>query len=261
MKYNPNYLDNLNIIPIDNLNYLNEINDSIIKNDISDDFIMGLGVDFIYTSSQIEGNSYTLAETITLLEYGRTAGGKIWTDAKMINNLKDAFNDVNNSIYSFLDEEKSISSIKDLHFTLSDELIERKMKGVVRDSSVKIGGTKYQPLSNPTQLTNELKYLVKQSLKLSGFEKAIYLHMNLSYLQYFKDVNKRTSRLVQNAVLKEEDKFYFIPKIEDISQYVESIIEYYETGSYDKYLEYFTKTYKKTLDIFNDNEVEISREI
>ncbi|MBR5675126.1 MAG: Fic family protein, partial [Neisseriaceae bacterium] len=35
----------------------------------------------------------------------------------------------------------------------------------------------------------------------NAFEQAIFLHCNTAYLQYFRDGNKRTARLLQTAAM------------------------------------------------------------
>lgn len=61
-------------------------------------------MDFIHTSAKIEGNTYDKNDTLTLLEYRRTAGGKKYCDAKMILNLRDAYE-------LFIKEDLSVNKI------------------------------------------------------------------------------------------------------------------------------------------------------
>lgn len=84
MFYNPLFLDNTKILNDETKLLLNEMNNLIQEKEISDQMIQSFGIDFIYTSAQIEGNTYSKAETIALIEYGRTAGGKLWSEAMMI---------------------------------------------------------------------------------------------------------------------------------------------------------------------------------
>src|ERR1035437_1027216 len=48
-------------------------------------------VDFVYTSAKIEGNTYDRIDTDNLLRLGVTAGGKRYSDAIMLINLRDGF--------------------------------------------------------------------------------------------------------------------------------------------------------------------------
>lgn len=256
MFYNPLFLDNTKILNDETKLLLNEMNNLIQEKEISDQMIQSFGIDFIYTSAQIEGNTYSKAETIALIEYGRTAGGKLWSEAMMIQNLKKAFNYVNDNNLSF-----NLDNIKEIHFILSDQLILDSERGVVRNKEVNIGGSSYIPLVNQTKLNEEMKYLILKVNKIENpFEKAIYAHMNIAYLQYFSDVNKRTSRLIQNLILKENNIMYFIPRVEDIAEYIDAMVTYYETGSYEKYVNYFIKTYDKNLDVFREQNIDFTRD-
>ncbi len=80
------------------------------------------------------------------------------------------------------------------------------------------------------------------------YDKALYLHNNLAYLQYFIDVNKRTARLMMNISLKADGKMILIPKDEYIPTYVGSILEYYEKGSYMLSKEFVLKSYQSVAD-------------
>ncbi len=256
MLYNPKFLDNTKILNSELKQQLNEMNNFVKEKGLSDQMIQSFGIDFIYTSAQIEGNTYSKAETIALIEYGRTAGGKLWSEAMMIQNLKKAFNYVNDQDLKF-----NLENIKNIHFILSDQLVLDSERGNIRNKEVKIGGSSYIPLVNQNKLNDELKYLILQVNKIDDpFEKAIYAHMNIAYLQYFADVNKRTARVIQNLILKEHDIMYFIPRVEDIAEYIDSMISYYETGFYEKYINYFVKTYDKNLEIFKEQENNFTRD-
>ena len=51
-------------------------------------------VDFVYTSAKIEGNTYDRIDTDNLLRLGVTAGGKRYSDAIMLVNLRDGFGEI-----------------------------------------------------------------------------------------------------------------------------------------------------------------------
>ena len=58
------------------------------------------------------------------------------------------------------------------------------------------------PLDNPYLLEEQLQRLLDVALTINDpFEQAVFAHCNLAYLQYFKDCNKRTARLVQTAIM------------------------------------------------------------
>ncbi len=155
MLYNPKFLDNTKILNSELKQQLNEMNNFVKEKGLSDQMIQSFGIDFIYTSAQIEGNTYSKAETIALIEYGRTAGGKLWSEAMMIQNLKKAFNYVNDQDLKF-----NLENIKNIHFILSDQLVLDSERGNIRNKEVKIGGSSYIPLVNQNKLNDELKYLI-----------------------------------------------------------------------------------------------------
>ena len=74
IEYNPAFLEKKPIFSANELDYL----DSLQKDMALEYFLESkslnekFGFDFIYTSAQIEGNTYTKAETLSLLEMGIT---------------------------------------------------------------------------------------------------------------------------------------------------------------------------------------------
>lgn len=244
--YNPEFLDNTNIFSHEEKEYLQELNNKIPLTKFlnNKNFIDKFGMDFIHTSAKIEGNTYDKNDTLTLLEYGRTAGGKKYSDAKMIFNLRDAYN-------LFIKDDLVVSkqTLKDLHFILSDEMVAEHERAKPRNEEVFIKGSNYIPLATAEKLNDELNYMFKKYDSIDNpFDKSVYLHCNLAYLQYFKDCNKRTARMMLNVALKQNGKMLYIPKEERITQYLSSIVSYYETGDYNKFTSYFIDEYKQTIE-------------
>ena len=93
ITYNSAFLDNIDIFTPKELKILDELNAkvSLEKFLANKSYVDKFGLDFIHTSALIEGNTYDKLDTNALLEYGRTAGGKKYSDAKMILNLRDAY--------------------------------------------------------------------------------------------------------------------------------------------------------------------------
>ncbi len=116
ITYNPNYLDNIDIFTPKELELLEGLNQQVSLEKFLDNrsFIDKFGLDFIYTSALIEGNTYDKLDTYALIEYGRTAGGKKYSDAKMILNLRDAY-----ERFISQDLKPSKETLKDLHYILS----------------------------------------------------------------------------------------------------------------------------------------------
>jgi len=247
ITYNPNYLDNTDIFTSSEIKFLEELNQKISLKKFLDNksYIDKFGLDFIYTSALIEGNTYDKLDTQALIEYGRTAGGKKYSDAKMILNLRDAY-----EIFIAKDLQPSKQTLKDLHYILSAEMIPENKRATPRDSEVTILGSNYIPLATKEKLDDELNYLFKIADTIENpFNKALYIHNNLAYLQYFTDCNKRTARLMLNVVLKNTLNMIYIPDEQYIKEYLKSIVTYYETGNYTLFKKYFINNYKKVIEM------------
>lgn len=203
-------------------------------------------VDFVYTSAKIEGNTYDRLDTDSLIRGGRTAGGKQYSDALMILNLKNAFDMV-------IKCDMSVQIDKDytcnLHAVLMDNLLLKEEQGLVRKTAVSISATEYEPLESFVKLSEEFKTIFEESKKYANvFERAIYLHCNLAYLQYFKDGNKRTARLIKTATLVQGGvlPLFFNEKL--IDKYRRAIVNYYETGGYKQYIDFFKENYAMSIE-------------
>ncbi|MDX9814659.1 MAG: Fic family protein [Sulfurimonadaceae bacterium] len=246
ITYNRAFLDSVEIFTKNELEMLEDLNNQLSLKEFlaSKNLVESFGFDFVYTSAKIEGNAYTKADAITLLEYGRTSGGKRYSDAKMLINLDKAFRFI-------LTDDGVIGKhkIRTIHQILADDLIEKEDIGAVRKKGVTIKGSNYIPLADSIILENELDRVIEISKTIKNpYNKALYLHNNLAYLQYFADVNKRTARTILNLSLKSDGKMLLIPSEEDISLYVDGILEYYENGTNDKSKEFFIKSYQNIVD-------------
>jgi Fic family protein len=256
ITYNPNYLEKIDIFTTEEIGLLEDLNQKVSLEKFLNNrsYIDKFGLDFIHTSALIEGNTYDKLDTQALIQYGRTAGGKKYSDAKMILNLRDAY-----EIFISKDLKPSKETLKDLHYILSNEMVSENQRAVPRDGEVIITGCDYVPLATKEKLDDELNYLFKISETIENpFNRALYLHNNLAYLQYFTDCNKRTARVMLNVVLKDSSKMIYVPDDDSVKEYLRSIVHYYETGNYTLFKKYFISSYKKTIDMII--EIEKSRE-
>ena len=247
ITYNPKYLDNTDIFTKNELNFLEELNQKVSLNKFLNNksYVDKFGLDFIYTSALIEGNTYDKLDTQTLIQYGRTAGGKKYSDAKMILNLRDAY-----EMFIVNDLEPTKQILKDLHYILSNEMVAEDKRAIPRDGEVTIMGCDYIPLATKEKLDDEVNYLFKVSKNIKNpFNKALYMHNNLAYLQYFTDCNKRTARVMLNVVLKDSAKMIYIPNEENVKEYLKAIVTYYETGNHQIFKKYFINNYQKVIEM------------
>jgi Fic family protein len=179
------------------------------------------------------------------LQSGRTANNKPFHDAQMIINLKDA--------YIFIMENKitdiTAADIKNLHKLAMQNLLPENQIGFVRKIPVRIGGSDYLPSTDTILLEDSLMSIVANSKKYDNtFEKSIYFHNNLAYLQYFTDGNKMLSRIIQTASMVWNNKMPLYYLDESINDYKKSLISYYESGDYSEYKDFFINNYEKSLE-------------
>ncbi len=157
-------------------------------------------IDLSWNSSRLEGNTYSLLETKRLIEHGENALGKDATEAQMILNHKEAIEYIIDSAH---DKKISSHQICSIHALLSDNLLgDPGASGRLRNIAVGISGTSYLPLDNPHLLKEYFDiFIMKLNQIQDPFEQSFFSLIQLSYLQAFEDVNKRTARLVANIPL------------------------------------------------------------
>jgi Fic family protein len=156
-----------------------------------------LAIDLSWKYSQIEGNTYSLLETERLLKEQETAAGKTKDEASMLLNHKAALDFIlehTDYVYPL-----SIAGIEDIHSLLIKDL---KITRNIRNQRVGISGSNYKPLDNEFKIKEALEEMCTLvNHKNNVFEKALLSLILISYIQPFVDGNKRTARIVSNAIL------------------------------------------------------------
>ena len=184
-------------------------------------------IELSWKSSHIEGNTYTLLETETLLKQGIEASGHTRHEAIMILNHKTAFEAIYKHQKSFKKLKKS--TILGLHNTLTKNL---NITSGVRIRPVRITGTPYRPIDNQHQLSDNLTKIIKTINKTDHpLEKAIIANSMIAYLQPFLDGNKRTSRMLGNAILMAHDYLPLSFRNIDETEYKQALVLFYETNN------------------------------
>jgi len=156
-----------------------------------------LGIDLSWKSSEIEGNTYTLLETVNLLKDKIEAKGKRREDAIMLLNHKEALKAIVAQPEYF--KNLSLARMEDVHSLLIEGLgVDRNLRHV----RVGISGTNYRPLDVEEQIREAVEDMCALvNGKEDPYEKALLTLLLISYIQPFVDGNKRTSRLMSNAML------------------------------------------------------------
>ena len=154
-------------------------------------------VDLAWKSSRIEGNTYSLLETEELLSTLRGASGRTELETLMILNHKKALDRIMANASSY--RPLKTTSVFDIHALLTANL---GITPGVRTRPVGIVGTNYLPSGTAEVLKREVKQAVAvANAKQHPVEAALVISGLIAYLQPFIDGNKRTARLVANALL------------------------------------------------------------
>jgi predicted transcriptional regulator len=184
-------------------------------------------IDLSWNSSRLEGNTYSLLETKRLIELGESASGKDATEAQMILNHKEAIE----YIIQASDEEKiSSHEVCSIHALLSENLLgDPSASGRIRQSAVGVGGTNYMPLENPQVLKECFEVFIEKLNRIEDpFEQSFFSLVQLSYMQAFEDVNKRTARIVANIPLIKKNLRPLSFMDVDREAYLKSLLGVYE---------------------------------
>lgn len=194
-----------------------------------------LAIDLSWKSSQIEGNTYSLLETERLLKDKETASGKTKEEAIMLLNHKDALDFIVDSPDYLI--PLSISKIEDIHSLLVKELDVDKN---LRRRRVGISGTNYRPLDNEFQIREALLSTCELiNRKNNVFEKALLVLLLISYIQPFMDGNKRTARIVSNAILIHYKYCPISFRTVDSIDYKKAMLLFYEQNNISRFKEIF----------------------
>ena len=194
-----------------------------------------LAIDLCWKSSQIEGNTYSLLETERLLKDKETAAGKTKEEASMLLNHKEALDFIiANPDYLY---PLNVSGIEDIHSLLIKELgINRN----IRNNRVGISGTNYRPLDNEFQIREALNDMcILINIKENIFEKALLCLMLISYIQPFGDGNKRTARIVSNAILIHNHYCPVSFRTVDSIEYKKAMLIFYEQNNISAFKKMF----------------------
>ena len=202
-----------------------------------------LTVELAWKSSKIEGNTYTLLDTERLLNENISAKGKTKEETNMVLNHKKALDFILKSPEYY--KNITIAKIEDLHKLLVDEL---NVSTGVRNGMVGIVGTNYKPLDNAYQIKEALKNLIDTINKTDNpVEKALISVLMLAYIQPFEDGNKRTSRILGNAILLANGYCPLSYRSVDEIEYKKAIILFYEQNNVSYFKELFIEQFKQAV--------------
>ncbi|NDK09119.1 DeoR family transcriptional regulator, partial [Candidatus Gracilibacteria bacterium] len=203
--------------------------------------IENLLIDLSFSSSKLEGNTYSYLDTEILIKYNNSAEGKTQVETQMILNHK-------NAIKYIIDNKKEIKlstqDFQNIHILLGKGLLLEDYLGKIRTSEVSIGGSAYTPLENHFQLKEQFELFLQKLNEIKNpFEQSLFILVFIPYFQIFMDINKRTSRISSNIPLIKNGliPFSFL-QIND-RQYINAILAVYELNDVSLLRDMFVENY------------------
>lgn len=206
-------------------------------------------IELSYNSSRLEGNTYSLLDTQKLLLEGSAPEGKLEEEKVMILNHKEAIRYLVDHAATL---EINDATVCQLHYLLSDGLVEPKYAGKLRDYGVRIGGSTYVPFENIKHLHVRLiRITAKAALIKDFYEQSLFLLAHLTYLQAFADVNKRVARLSSNIPLIKNN---LVPlSFNDIEKenYISAMIAIYELQDIRPLVDLYVFSYMRSCSMYD----------
>lgn len=199
-----------------------------------------LAIDLSWKSSQIEGNTYTLLETELLLKEKHTASGRTKDEATMLLNHKEALDFI--LLQPNYINPLSVSRIEDIHSLLVKDL---NISRNIRNGRVGISGTNYKPLDNAFQIREALEDMCELiNSKGNVFEKALLSLVLISYIQPFSDGNKRTARIIINAILINNKYCPISFRTVESIEYKKAMLVFYEQSNINPFKRVFMNQFE-----------------
>jgi Fic family protein len=129
------------------------------------------------------------------------------------------------------------AKIEQLHKIITQEL---GITNNLRKTLVGITGTKFKPLDNQFQImeaVDKLCDLINNTQSI--FAKSLLSIILLSYIQPFEDGNKRSSRILGNAILIAHNSFPLPLRSVDENLYKEATLLFYEQNNLNLFKQMF----------------------
>ncbi len=154
-------------------------------------------VDLSWNSSRLDGSRYSLHAAEELLNGGSM---RCDVDTVMLLNHKAA---VDFLVDCLPREPLSSLVVQNLHAILMQDLVpDSSSLGAIRNGPLGIAGTLYSPLQEPDAIKAMLKSIVEIAAHIkSPVEAALFMWIQLAYLQPFEHGNEVTSRVSANIPL------------------------------------------------------------
>lgn len=232
-------ISDLNKINSKYVERLSRMSESVLKKEIE-----RLSIELSWKSSRIEGNTYSLIDTEILIKERVEAEGHKKEEAIMILNHKNAIDYIFNNKNDF--KELSLFQVEKVHELLTRGL---DISPEIRNESVGITGTRYRPINDKMKIIGFLHKMIEAvNFSKDPFTKALIIILMISYLQPFSDGNKRTARILANALLLANNVCPLSYRSIDEADYKKAILLFYEQNSAWFLKELFKEQFKFAVD-------------
>jgi Fic family protein len=177
-----------------------------------------------------------LIDTEILFKEKKEASGHKKEEAVMLLNHKKALDYINQNKEKF--NNLSLKNLENIHQLIVGDL---GIATGIRSGLVGITGTIYRPLDNQFQIKEALEKTIIAIQKIDfPLAKALVTVLALSYIQPFYDGNKRTARIMGNAILLAHNFCPLSYRSVNEGDYKKAILLFYEQNSALSFRELFT---------------------
>jgi len=136
----------------------------------------------------------------------------------------------------------TVRSIEDIHSILIKDLgVDRN----IRQRRVGVTGTNYRPIDNEHQIREALDDMCELvNSRENVFEKSLFALVLLSYIQAFNDGNKRTARIISNAILIANQYCPISFRTVDSVEYKKAMLIFYEQNNINPFKQIFKSQFE-----------------
>ena len=200
-------------------------------------------IDLSWSSSRLEGNTYSRLATEELFKSGAAPSD---LEGVMLLNHKRAIEFLVDAVPS---AGLTDGVIRNLHALLMQDLLaDSASLGAIRTKVVNLSDTTYVPAQAPQLLEEMISRIIDKAQHIKNpVEAAFFLWMNLAYLQPFEDGNKRTSRLAANIPLMLYNSAPLAFLDVDPRDYAKAMLGIYELLDVTVAVELFAWTYRRSI--------------
>ncbi|ANH70030.1 Fic family protein [Mitsuaria sp. 7] len=218
-------------------------------------FLSEFLVDFTWASSLLEGSSYSVLDTATLIECGERNPTKPMDEAVL------ALNHQRVAAHLWADREWSVANLCRMHALLtddhglaevcdSDHFLPVEQRGRPREfQDIRLRQSAYLPPFRPGtgHATSLLGQVMAVARTLHPVQAAFYLLTRVAYIQSFANGNKRTARIAANLPLLESGLLPLSYVDVDKAEYLRGMVAFYELGSARVLERTFIRAYAKSV--------------